>query len=540
VPFNLVQNSSFENSDAITQWFALGADISLAPSEGINATTGIKMICNGQDPDKLIQRILLDSPLKGRSFTLSFHAKADKAVTTDGFLLKAPMTENTICRISAAITKQFQSFASSAETWPEDEIGHELMVVLAGTGDRGNPIYFDNIQVIEIGTRENLVGNGDFEEGMLDPWRITNGTLEKVLLSDVLEDYEEDEHCVKFTNQAINDFLFQKILFDKMNSIEPRHYVLSFYAKAAANNQRINGFLRALHAENETRICEISEVLSKDAFKLCSSAEETWPQDLQAMSFEIVISGSDTPGSPVYLDQVQVERATTRSRWDDGSVFRYENDLAPFKPGADVIVLGPAEPPNEQNGAWYAIMRTTNTHHEMTKLYDTATMQFPTKTIFGWNLRDDGEDGLRTQDGKFRDFDSTKMNPEDPNKMLPLDFNNRFFNGYDRLIENAPLPYLDQVDFLTILAEPIDENHSHQTEENSAGQKVYLPKASPKAILTKIDDQGQEIEDEIPLHLDTIVIESDLMNFMVIWRGCWQFDLTNKERYKKLVVSGGF
>jgi hypothetical protein len=221
--------------------------------------------------------------------------------------------------------------------------------------------------------------------------------------------------------------------------------------------------------------------------------------------------------------------------------FEYEHDLVPFKPSADVIILGAAKPPDESatnpTGIWYVVLKTS-TGQQFEKKFDASQIKrFPTKTIFGWASRGEGE--RLVQAGKDLENFYPRDPPEPdypPQRALPKDFKNHFYNGYDRTVFGISphLEHLADGTGLTICSERRPPN-----TPASESFSVQLPTSRPTATLTVLIDSNQKEIRPISLALDTVIIEPELDRYLVVWRGIWQWDDANRDRYLKLSIQGG-
>lgn len=368
----------------------------------------------------------------------------------------------------------------------------------------------------------NFVRNSDFEASGIKPWHTAGGTT--TLESNGVKRGQ----FIGLT--PIPARLKQTISFD--NPLGGRTFILSFYAKVEAEKPvNIDGFLLRA-SKTGAVICSFSAILSKDFQKEAFiSSPGTWPPELKDTEMDVTLAGPNDPAIPVYFDRVQVEESTAATRWDEDTVFRYEHDLVPFKPYADVIVLGDAEPPNGDRSKLWQFVLETGTGIKMKKSYQPD--DFPTKTIFGWAVR--GETPRLEQAGDTNNFDPKTMN-------LPKDFQNLFYNGFDRTTEflddnDKPfqpigLPYLNDGMKLTIRSE-----RPNADPPIVKSFEVRLPASRPSAVLTKLDEAGQRVVKKVSLALDTLIIEPKSDRYMVVWRGFWPFNI--KETYLELAVVGG-
>ena len=104
------------------------------------------------------------------------------------------------------------------------------------------------------------------------------------------------------------------------------------------------------------------------------NAVGTWPSDGSSIGtrMRVVLPGTGNPDHPVYFRQVQVD--------EDYAEFRYEHDLVPFKPYADIIILSQA---TGLPGGQVSINTDAGLHLERTF----AGEIFPIRAILGWAPR---------------------------------------------------------------------------------------------------------------------------------------------------------
>ncbi len=315
--------------------------------------------------------------------------------------------------------------------------------------------------------------------------------------------------------------LTQTVTFDE--PVGGRTFTLSFYAKAEILTTITGCRLQAV--DSGEPICELSASLTNE-FQRFTSSPGTWAAGEAATDIEIILAGTDDPTNTVYFDRVQVEEGSA-TRWDEETVFRYEHDLVPYKPNADVIVLGAAQ---LLDNKWSAMIET-DTGRRMVKKYETE--EFPLKTTFGWASR--GQAPRLAEAGDPERLKSFKPSDEQP---LPPGFQNAFYNGYDRnydqsLSTGEPFPYFPDGARLTITSQ------GETIPPPPVTISVQLPSSRPRATLTVLNDLQQEEDQNIPLLLDTVIIEPELDRYIVVWRGSWPFEPEKQERYLKLTVQGG-
>jgi hypothetical protein len=201
------------------------------------------------------------------------------------------------------------------------------------------------------------------------------------------------------------------------------------------------------------------------------------------------------------------------------NAFRYEHDLASYKPEADVIVLGCANIPHGSRAEiavgdqiWFArTVEATNRRH-----------------LFGWMPRD--KESRKTQAGVV---------PENadayPLAGLPKDFDNRYFNGYQRdyKLLRGVLPYLKADSEITIRIYPPSPLDPAPT---------YRFRLRGETVLAECYFQDPTKPDDLPsqpitMNIDTLVVEPKENRCGVVWRGVWAFDSHSEGDYQRLLVT---
>jgi hypothetical protein len=365
----------------------------------------------------------------------------------------------------------------------------------------------------------NYIRNGDFEslkDGSVLGWFAEGGTV----TGETSVVMESAGGAVKLHSTRRQAHLTQTLTLDK--PVGGRTFVLSFYARAArataASPLTVNGF-RLQAAGSGHSICQVSASLT-NRFERIISPAETWPADETATEIAVMLPGSGDSTNDVYFDRVQVEESKQVTCWDEETVFQYEHDLVPYKPHADIIILTQA---TISSAGGVSIDTDTGQHLEKSFA---GGESFPIKTLLGWAPR--GEDERLGQAGS----DLAAFNARE--RALPVGFDNRFYNGYDRALTGGPPAYLTDGTRLTITT-----GLDFLPTELTSPFHVQLPYNRPMATLTVLNDAGQGEEQNLPLVLDTLIIEPELDRYLVVWRGTWPFDEQHKEKYITLTVSGG-
>lgn len=387
----------------------------------------------------------------------------------------------------------------------------------------------------------NFVRNSDFEleiekEKILGPWQTSGG------MPELAESWGiENTTALKLTSNGGQDYLKQTLLFDK--PLGGRTFVLSFYAEAK-EEVMIDGF--SLQAPNSgRRICKMMGVTVPKLpgqppppappvveFQRFVSMAETWPADETAQEMEVILPGSGNKDNPVYFDRVQVEESPVPTRWDEDTVFRYEHDLVPYKPYADIIVLGPFDPPASE---WSAIMELSTGQTLKKKFTNTEPAS---KILFGWALRN--EDKPKEEEGP-REKAAGDLNGFDPKTMkLPSGFNNEFYNGFGWDPIEPANPEIDTKEYIKLNHFADGATFSVHTEPPGVESfQVKLPYSRPTASYKTVNERGNEEEHELPLVLDTVIVEPRLDRYIVVWRGVWNFKQHPEESYVELRAKGG-
>ncbi len=422
---------------------------------------------------------------------------------------------------------------------PPDTFKQVGTVIVKGTFlNMANPTIAPADEQVPIFVKDqpyNLVKNSGFEEDDFEPWYVHNGnaTLEENWGAG---NHPELKTALKLNSIGPESCIKQTLSFGE--SLGGRTFVLSFYAQAKTE-VNIDGFSLQITGTDH-RICEISATIPQIPVQLPPpslpelnyqrfvSQPETWPVDESATEMEVILPGSGQSGNEVYFDRVQVEETTKATRWDENSIFRYEHDLAPFKPFADIIVLGlftlppsptPPPPPAPQFG--WEILIELNLNKVVRKRFAVNTDPLIVRSLFGWAARSEGT--RKEQSGNLELFKHKEQ-------VLPTDFNNNFYNGMDRDVQgDIPVDYL--VNSSNIIV--------HTNPPGLFNFEILLPSTRPVAVLCTQNAQGRENTIPLNLNLDTLIIEPEINRYMVIWRGCWILDEQFPKDYSELHVSGG-
>jgi hypothetical protein len=230
-----------------------------------------------------------------------------------------------------------------------------------------------------------------------------------------------------------------------------------------------------------------------------------------------------------------------------------ESDIAPYKPEADLIVLG-----FYQNGYWdedgnwkdfgnggEVMLRNETTLVEQLWLQREQNSDMSgdpdTQTnLFGWEQRalsPDRSADAGTFSSKEEDYPSLWPVPAGQTMRDPLHaagFNNRFYNAYRRSWKRLAgnFPYFSGRHRITV---------KRTWPGNSATVQFILPDEQLNARFYYYCGHGPDrdsrwCEQELSLVKDTVVAEPDSQRVYVLWRGVWDFDAWPIDRYRRLTV----
>jgi len=121
----------------------------------------------------------------------------------------------------------------------------KIQTLSIGVGDRNNPtaagigrIYIDDIRVGTIAEREvvNLLVNGGFEDGVLEPWQVYGGTGEVVATGAF-----EGSFCLKATVETLPaNFYSSGVKYPGMTFQKGKKYTLSAWLRCDEGTRKIN------------------------------------------------------------------------------------------------------------------------------------------------------------------------------------------------------------------------------------------------------------------------------------------------------------
>jgi len=253
----------------------------------------------------------------------------------------------------------------------------------------------------------------------------------------------------------------------------------------------------------------------------------------------------------------------------DGSTVRYPSDLAPFKPKADVMLIGSAHPPKSDGNAClvrFAFGATGNRFERHVAVFGerywspgivrSMTEPAPFKSVpLDWSRAFGGSGFAANPAGIGRRADESGLqrlpNLENPKRLIsapgdrpkpvcfapiPMTWPQRWkrLGSYDHAWLTKRWPY-QPADFdwrfhqaapqeqqLLHLQgdEPFDISGAHAEHGRLRGN---LPGVRARAFACKTAAAGAGLE-EIVLHLDTVVFDTDDLALHLVWRGIFEVD----------------
>ena len=291
-----------------------------------------------------------------------------------------------------------------------------------------------------------------------------------------------------------------------------RTFTLSVYARtdgAAPLSMPVLAEL-ALDEPDVGTLCVVSGTLDGTMRRRKKSGR--WPATVTATKARLVIRGASAAAVNVIVDRVQLEERATMTRWDPQTILRYESDLPPYKPEADLIVLG-------YDGARTATAVSAAVGGQ-TWLARTIPVGENEKAAFGWESRAD-PGPRKTALGSIP--------PSPPPALLP-DFDNAFYNAFRRDSVAGPRPFV-----VPDAASEID------LKRGTRHYRFRLRGDVASAMLAVheggTDDPSRWRRSAVDMTVDTIVVEPDRDRCAVVWRGAWAFDDVPLESYRALTVS---
>jgi hypothetical protein len=208
------------------------------------------------------------------------------------------------------------------------------------------------------------------------------------------------------------------------------------------------------------------------------------------------------------------------------NALRYEHDMAAFKPEGDLIILGYSE----VSGLCRVFIDGELWLQETFTPTDVANGLARRKALFGWQAR--ANEPRKSEAGTFP-TDAQAYPLADP---LPEDFQNRFYNGYQRAAaqSTAPFPYLPatariQIERNVVAGTPADLYQFALRGDMATATYAYYSG-------TGLDDANHWQTRTVAMNLDTLVIEPDMNRCYVVWRGAWPLNRHTLDAYRRLTV----
>jgi hypothetical protein len=352
---------------------------------------------------------------------------------------------------------------------------------------------------------DNLLLNSDFESLLTDDGEPIDWHPEGVTISRVSDPAAPSNHVLEISGTA-RGRVVQTVAFDE--PLGGRTFSFSFRAGSVGTSARIDSV--QLEADDVV-LCRIDADLVSLLARWATTG--TWPSGLEATRMRVVLRMATRAADRVLYDHVQVEERAYDTVWSPFGTPRAENDLAPFKPQGDLVVLGltsEAGPLRVRVDGEVWLSRTL------------GSVEPREKAAFGWQPR---ETGPRKAEAAFPENDDAYPLPE----ALPAGFDNHFYNGHLRDAVSGSLPYL-----------PADA----QVRLERGGELVYtftLRGDAPAATYhfhagTGPDEEGSWQAEPVSMPLDTLVVEPEADRCYAVWRGVWPFDHHPHGAYRRLAV----
>jgi hypothetical protein len=384
-----------------------------------------------------------------------------------------------------------------------------------------HPIFIQDHQ-------DNLVINGDFNSTD-DSENLYFWNPEQSVSIEATDDPDSDENYFLRLTGAANGRVVQKLEFGE--PLGGRQFWLSFSAMSSnSTTARIENV--ELESNNQV-ICTLSADLTNtmDRFHI----NGTWPPDLQTTEMNVVLRMATNSSQAIIYNNVQVEERSHLTLWDSAATLRYENDIAPFKPEGDLIVLGFTDVPGpcrvKVNGVtWLERSVSLNGARE--------------KAMCGWEPRVNPEHEERRQEkagGYSSDVDNYPLEwpftnpvrdplPGGPGDLRTPRFENIFYNGYLRGASRfTVMPYLTASAQIRL------------ERDNGSNYVFSLPGYAISASYYMYSGSGPDTEATwqsrpVVMNLDTLVVEPENNRCYTVWRGVWPFDENKESDYRKLEV----
>lgn len=328
---------------------------------------------------------------------------------------------------------------------------------------------------------------------------------------------------------AANGRVVQTLTFNK--PLGGRQFWLSFSARSAENT---TARIESVQLESNSHIiCACSANLTDEMRRFYVNG--TWPSDLQTTEMKVVLRMATNGSHTVFYENVQVEERDHLTVWDHNATLRFENDIVPFKPECDLIVLGFSDITGAcrvkvNDKIWFQRDVSLNGARE--------------KALFGWqprtNERKDKAGGYSSNpdhyppEWPFNDPSHDPL-PGGPGDTRTPPFENIFYNGYrrttvdERIVAYTPFAYLPASAHV-IIKRDNGSNYSFKLPENTILTNYYY-----------YGGTGPDKEDcwkskSVSMNLDTLVVEPEKNHCYILWRGVWPFDEHSEGNYRRLEV----
>jgi hypothetical protein len=400
---------------------------------------------------------------------------------------------------------------------------------------------------------DNKVINSDFT-GNVDDW--TADDLVWVPDGSITPSIQEPESANGRLRIVQNTGSSGRIVqtFEFEDPLGGRRFQLSFNARGLVGGESISNVRLEAEADDGSvaTICSLTRNNLPTTWTRVTSDgltanQTTFPADLTATKMRLVLRGANTTGQTVEYDRVQVEERDQVTVWNSMTMLRYENDIAPVKPFVDIIVPGNATTTG-LGVIWRVRVKPYWGDGNPEPAWDNgmiwlARSSLPAgqKAMFGWQPKDDGDSANHRQRdaGTFTD-EAADLPPEWPDPApnrdpLPNNFSNNFYAGQMRLIPTSrqQAPPLDPR--ARIRVETSDGVSTDTYDFQLIGDTLTASLATYSG--SGADDETAWQNTPVTMQLDTLVIEPDLDQCYLIWRGAWDFDSINEEDYRRLTVS---
>jgi len=227
----------------------------------------------------------------------------------------------------------------------------------------------------------------------------------------------------------------------------------------------------------------------------------------------------DDPGATPLAEQEPI-RVTDELLDADGNL-RHEHDLAPTKPHADAVVIGPPAPPAGAPGALVWTERVELGGRILAAGFVVVDRARP--LTFGWVTRTENP-RLELAGTGLAGFDPTTQ-------LLPDGFDDRFHNGGQPPTSGGAVFEPPAPGSAIVVATAAG------TEEDVF--RLHLPAAFPRATLTRLNACDCPVDEDLPLRADTVVYDKTSARFTVVWRGARPLDPARLARFVRLRLRGG-